>query len=268
MPELPEVETIVRQLDLALCGQILREIRVLDIDKINIPNRGLPLGQKLREVTRFGKQIIIGFEPLRKTSLPYIIVHLRMTGRLFWDQGQGEVPDYLRAQLCFSGGNLNFCDVRRFGTLKFADSLPSIGNLVDPTTDLFTLRWFGKELGRSSQNIKSWLLRQDRLVGIGNIYACEALFAAKIRPTRSASSLTITEIGLLHRAIKKILNQAISQRGTTFSDFQDSRGERGGYQQSLKVYDRLGLPCKRCSQPIERKVIGGRGTFFCASCQQ
>ncbi len=139
---------------------------------------------------------------------------------------------------------------------------------VDPLSDELDVGLFHKLLGNGRQDLKAWLLRQDRLVGLGNIYASEILYAARLDPRRGVSSLSRNEVRRLHGATKRILDRAIERCGTTFSDFQDARGQSGGFARFLKVYRREGAPCRRCKKQISRIVQHGRSTFFCDSCQR
>jgi len=193
-----------------------------------------------------------------------------MTGRLIWHtRARLRERKHLRARLWLEGGSVLFYDTRRFGTLQVLDSLDKVQPRgVDPITGVFSARVLGELLGASSrQEIKTWLLRQDKLVGLGNIYASEVLFEALIHPSREASSLTRPEQGRLVRAIRRVLKQAIAHCGTTFSDFQTTQGALGSYQQYLKVFKREGEACPGCGEAIQRKVQQGRSTFFCPNCQ-
>jgi formamidopyrimidine-DNA glycosylase len=138
---------------------------------------------------------------------------------------------------------------------------------LDPLARAFTPRALGRLLARSRGAIKPWLMRQDRLAGIGNIYASEALHEARISPLRAAGTLNLIEVRDLHKALCAVLRRAIRNGGTTFSDFQDSRGEPGRHQRRLRVYERQGKPCRQCGRPIARIVQSGRSTFLCSSCQ-
>jgi formamidopyrimidine-DNA glycosylase len=137
---------------------------------------------------------------------------------------------------------------------------------AEPLAEDFTARSLADLLAGSRQNIKAWLLRQDRLVGLGNIYASEILHAARISPLRQAGSLDRADVGRLYRAKRRILRHAIEQRGTTFSDFQGTDGRTGGFRRYLAVFARAGAPCRRCKTPIERIVQNGRSTFYCPTC--
>jgi formamidopyrimidine-DNA glycosylase len=286
MPELPEVETVVRQLAGVLPKQSCCSSTI--VDKKIEPFSGLVLrGACVSEVFRLGKQIVISFLPrVRRKEKVFLVVHLRMTGRLLWlpkrSGGESKVSStrifvnemrlsetqHLRAKLSFEQGDLLFLDVRRFGTFRLVWDLGCVSPKgIDPLALDFTVWTFREMLRLSRQEIKQFLLRQDKIVGLGNIYACEALFRAKISPQRMACSLVERESLLLHRAIINLLKQAIKNCGTTFSDFQNSDGAKGGFQKFLQVYQRDGQPCRRCKSEILRIVQQGRGTFYCPRCQ-
>ena len=159
--------------------------------------------------------------------------------------------------------------MRRFGTIKITSEQPSTLRGLDPLSHDFDVSWLTQQLASSKQNIKSWLLRQDRLLGIGNIYACEALFKARIDPKRRCCDLTRAEIAHLRHAVVSILEKAIELKGTSFSDFQDAHGKAGKFQNLLMVYDRQGETCLRCrGGQISRLTQGQRGTYFCPKCQR
>ena len=182
---------------------------------------------------------------------------------------RGAAPqEHLRARFDLDRGALLFVDTRRFGTFDWyrarGDSAPAG---IDPLSPELTPPRLEGLLRGSTQNLKAWLLRQDRLVGLGNIYASEILHDARVSPLRDTRSLIDDEIGRLYRSTRKILRRAIRNCGTTFSDFQDARGVEGSYQQYLAVYDRAGLGCPRCRTPIDRVVQQQRSTFHCPGCQ-
>lgn len=269
MPELPEVETVARQLAPHLVDRTVRGIRVFDPRLRNAPAPRLG-GRRVVDVSRSGKRVLIEFSPAPRRGGPvWLAVHLRMTGRLLWiAEGARGRRAHLRARLSFDGGSLSFVDTRRFGTFGwYADAVAARPTGVEPLSAELTVGRLKGLIGDSRQNIKSWLLRQDRLVGLGNIYASEILHAAGISPQREAASLVDEEARRLLRHTRAILRRAIRNCGTTFSDFQDSRGAEGSYQRFLAVYGREGLPCPRCATPIQRRVQQQRSTFFCPRCQ-
>jgi formamidopyrimidine-DNA glycosylase len=270
MPELPEVETVARQLRPRLTGRTVRAFRVLDplLRRGWLPRLG---GRRIVHVGRSGKRVLIGFSGRagRGDEL-WLAVHLRMTGRLIWS-GEGiRAPQaHLRARMRLDRGTLSFFDTRRFGTLEwYRDAKEADPPGVEPLSPALTGAVLERLTRGSRQNIKAWLLRQDRLVGLGNIYASEILHLAGISPLREAGSLDRRERRLLLGAIRKVLRRAIGSSGTTFSDFQDARGVAGSYQRHLRVYGREGEPCPRCAEAVVREVRQQRSTFWCPRCQR
>jgi formamidopyrimidine-DNA glycosylase len=227
-------------------------------------------GRTVRDVRRSGKRVLIELSPResRREGL-WLAVHLRMTGRLTWvDESVPVERAHLRARFRLDRGSLLFHDTRRFGTMDWFGSLEETEpGGVDPLSRGLTARKMETLIGGSSQNVKAWLLRQDRLVGLGNIYASEILFVAGISPLRAAGSLTAAERERLLRATRQVLRRAIRNCGTTVSDFQDARGLTGTYQRFLKVYGREDDPCDGCGAPVVRLVQQQRSTFYCAHCQ-
>lgn len=279
MPELPEVQTVVNQLRRVLPGRILERVEILD-PKLGDAAAWGECGGSITDVTRVGKQIVLTVDG---GAQPYIAIHLRMTGRLIWcgaskTESRSPEPTYvrhiepevkhLRAVLYCRGGAVQFFDPRRFGTiLRQADpSAFSLGG-VDPMSEQFTAERLTLLLANARQDIKGWLLRQDRLEGIGNIYASEILFRCAIHPDQQAASLRRADIEALFREIRAVLASAIMAGGTTFSDYRDLDGRSGKYVHELVVYDREGEPCRVCRREICRTVQSGRSTYFCPACQ-
>ena len=214
----------------------------------------MALPRRIREVRRRGKYIVFVLDR------GYLVFHLRMTGQLVVKDAPS---DGARLVLRVDGEWLSFLDRRRLATAEYLREL----RLELGPEPLGDLAWLPGALGKSRRPIKSWLLDQKNIAGIGNIYAAEILFSAGIDPRRPANSLTPEEIGRLGAAIREILTRAIAYRGTTFSDYRDPSGSPGGFQELLRVYQRAGEPCPRCGAPIERIELGGRGTYFCPRCQ-
>ncbi len=277
MPELPEVETITRQLARRVRGQRLLSVRILD-PKLALSEKEIPLSSRVSRVTRAGKQIVIQLSRKDRAKL-YLVIHLRMTGYLIWKArpslAQQTIDQHeprrvaVRAELHFERGRLVFEDLRRFGTLAlYADERSFTPRGIDPTTEVFTNAWLRLQLARSKQEIKAWLLRQDKLCGVGNIYACEALFKAGIQPRRQGESLTTAEVTRLRKAIREVLLRSIRHAGTTFSDYQDVLGRSGRYQRLLKVYKREGEQCLCCGKEILRCKQQQRSTYYCSGCQR
>ena len=271
MPELPEVETVARQLEPRLLAKRIERIRILDEKLKSLPKPQLA-GARITAVERRGKQVVFALRQAAWDHEAYLVFHLRMTGRLLCHEvaeSDDFPPPHTRAIFHCGEQRLAFVDVRRFGTIQFCKKLSDfIGTGLEPLDAQFKPSLLGKLIDNSRQEIKIWLLRQDKVLGIGNIYASEILFEASISPNRSACSLSSEELVKLCRSIKKVLKKAIKHCGTSFSDFQDSQGKIGDYQRFLKVYLRAGESCQRCPSQIEKIRQGQRSTFFCPTCQQ
>jgi len=266
MPELPEVETVARQLKPKLVGRKIVSLNVLDSKLKHLAKTNLD-GYKVVEVERLGKQVVLSLQ--KNKSQKYVAVHLRMTGRLIWSDRKVLADPHRRLDLKLNGGFLNFVDTRRFGTVEVADNLSNFTPKgQEPLSSEFNLDYLIHLTKNSKQNIKHWLLRQDKIVGLGNIYASEILFASGISPIKEVGKLKKQELTEICKHTKRILKKAIANCGTTFSDFQDSRGDIGNFQKFLKVYDREGLKCINCPNKIERIVQQGRSTFYCKRCQR
>jgi len=270
MPELPEVETVARGLRASLLGRIITGVTVCWPRTVACPPpdefREAVAGRRVTLVGRRGKYIILGLDR------GYLLIHLKMSGRLYVVPA-GQIPDQHEHTIfdLDDGRQLRFRDVRKFGRVYLVDEVEQVtGDLgPEPLADDFTLAEFRRRLARRSGRLKSLLLNQAFLAGLGNIYADEALFQAGLHPLRKAGSLTAVEQERLYEAIRSVLRQAIANRGTTLDDggYIDARGEAGQYQEQISVYGRTGEPCLRCGVPIERLVVGGRSSHFCPSCQ-
>ena len=271
MPELPEVETIVRDLARLLPGAEIQGVEVVHADLVQGEEpagfaAGLR-GARVRKVTRRAKNILLHLDR------GLLVVNLGMTGRLLVRSPGDDAPTHLGVRFRLADGReLDYHDVRRFGCLQryTADEWErrdeALG--VEPLSDAFTAEWLLGAAKKSRVAVKTWLMDQRRVVGVGNIYASEALFRARVDPRRPASSLKKKEAARLVEATREVLREAIDFRGTTFLDYRDASGERGEFAGRLRVYDRAGEPCRTCGRPLERIVQGGRSTFFCARCQR
>lgn len=266
MPELPEVETVARQLAPLITGCRILRCEIID-PKLATIDPGLLEGALIGRVYRCGKQLAL--ETSKRQEQRLLLVHLRMTGRLVWAETCADAPPrHLRARIRLDRGCLLFYDPRRFGTFTLAaDSSAESSAGIDPLSSGFTPNTLRQMVQGANQPLKVWLLRQDRLVGLGNIYASEILFEAGLHPERHGASLSADETRRLHKATREVLKRAIRYCGTTFSDFQDARGRTGRYQKLLRVYGRGGEACSTCGTPIERIVQGQRATFYCPHCQ-
>jgi formamidopyrimidine-DNA glycosylase len=272
VPELPEVETVRRQLAPVLEGR--RFVRV----EISDPRLTRPLppdevarelaGERVRAVERRGKYLLLRFESGRA-----LLIHLRMTGSLR-HAAKALPPDpYRRAVVRLDRGEqLGYRDVRRFGTwlLIDPDALePYLAARLgpEPLDASFRSRDLARGLANRRAPVKAAILDQRTVAGIGNIYADEALWWARVHPLREARSLGGREVQALHRSIRRVLARGIERQGATLRDYARPGGEPGGMQDEFKVYGRGGEPCDRCGTPIERIVVGGRGTWYCPTCQ-
>ncbi len=268
MPELPEVETIARQLAPRLEGRRILDVRVLD-PKLGLNPEDIT-GSVIARVLRLGKRLILDIQNAKRRSR-YLRFDLRMTGRLTWSP-PGDIfnQKHLRAVFGLDGGYLLFHDLRRLGTIRIYDNLEDARPAgIEPLDPELTADRLAGLLSGSKQALKVWLLRQDRLAGIGNIYASEIAFAAGLSPLRPVNDLMIpNDASALLSAVRSVLGKAIENQGTTFSDYRDARGKKGGHQDSLKVYQRESEPCPRCGGRIRRIVLQQRSTYFCPECQR
>ena len=266
MPELPEVETLRRALAQELEGQKLRALHIYESRLLqNASERALRralIGHRVRAVRRRAKFLLFDFGEYTA------ILHLRMTG---WPtlrpiKDPRLVLEFTRNKRLF------LSDTRRLATLHLvpsadAEKLPPLAELgIEPFQPSYTFENFWAIL-QSKQEIKRVLLDQRKIAGLGNIYACEALFASKIHPKRPANTLSEDEARRLFTQIKRILARAIAEQGTSVRTYRALTGEPGNFQNFLRVYDRAGEPCVRCRAKIVRIEQGGRGTYLCPRCQ-
>lgn len=273
MPELPEVETITRELnENHLVGRKIVSAEIYWDRTIAFPSTDdfytQIKGQTIQKINRRGKFIVI---TLNRDTL---LIHLRMTGKLTISKNAKIISSHERVRLKFDDGRfLHYEDQRKFGKWYLvADPKAKFDELgVEPLSDEFTLKFFQEALQGSSLSIKAFLLNQTHIVGIGNIYADEALWEAKIHPVRKARSLTLPEIKLLFKAIPNVLQLGIANMGTslgsTKANYFSVSGRRGGNQTQLKVFRREGLLCPRCGNSLIKIVVAQRGTHICPTCQ-
>jgi formamidopyrimidine-DNA glycosylase len=266
MPELPEVETVVRTLRPVLLNRRLRRVELTRQDIVTPSDCDLNAclrGRTVTDITRRGKRIVLTLDDGNR-----FYVHLGMTGRLTVERSGAPVEKHthLLAQLSDRGRQLRFRDARRFGGIWWMGRDPC-DDRIGPEPLTLRIAQLSKRLARTMRAIKNVLLDQTVIAGLGNIYADEALFAARIHPLRRASELTPAEVRRLNRAVKLTLRRAVRHRGSTLRDYVDAEGERGAFQNLHRVYDRAGEPCRSCKRPIERIVLGGRSTHYCPNCQ-
>jgi formamidopyrimidine-DNA glycosylase len=264
MPELPEVQTVVTTLGPRVTGRIVSGV-TLNRDDILWP-RGTDLiaaleGRTVQSVERRAKRVVFTLDDANR-----FYIHLGMSGQLTVESPRARVRNHTHLILHIGDIDVRFRDPRRFGGVFWLGRNGGEENL-GPEPLRMTPARLAKRLVRTRRAIKTALLDQRLIAGIGNIYADEALFAAGINPCRRANELTPAEVGRLNRAIKLTLRRAIRHRGSTLRDFVDAENSPGGYRLRHRVYDREGEPCRRCKGVIERVVLGGRSTCFCPRCQ-
>lgn len=281
MPELPEVETIARGLDSRVAGDVIQSVWLGEKPE---PLKSPPAEivkvlerSRIIRVRRVGKHIVFDLESERRAKRANVrrgqwIVHLGMTGRMQVTAPDVEVAKHTHAiARLASGREVRFVDPRRFGRLAVAtvDEASPAGFSAqgDEPLDSPTERFIALFRGRKTP-IKSALLNQKLLSGVGNIYADESLFRAGIRPRRRAASLTRDELRRLHAALQDVLREAIALGGSSVSDYVDADGEEGFFQLQHRVYGREGEPCLVCKLPVKRVVIAGRSSHFCSNCQK
>ncbi len=268
MPELPEVETIARDLAPQITGRTIvrtRHARTPPVfDKHSLP-AALLVGRSIEHVGRAGKFLVITLDDDLRLA-----VHLRMTGNLLFSK-DGQPVDRTRAVIEFDNATrLVFADVRKFGRMRVfrGEARSALGIGVDPlASELDDAMLRDLTRGRTTP-VKVWLLDQKRLAGVGNIYACESLYGAGIRPKKPVGKLSKVQRHRLLASLRRVLRKAIQHRGSSVDDYVDAGGKEGEFQKHLKVYGRAGLPCRRCGAPIRRIVLGQRGTFYCPVCQR
>lgn len=271
MPELPEVETVVRDLSRLLPGATVERVEVVHADLLGGVGpeefAAAVRGRTVRGVGRRAKNILIELGGV------LLAVNLGMTGRLLVLRPDDPPPSHPGVRFGLDDGRrLVYHDVRRFGSVEalapaaWAERERRLG--PEPLGPDFTVERLHQLTRGSRVAIKTWIMDQRRVVGVGNIYASEALWRARITPRRQAKNLSRAHVERLHAGIQSVLREAIEFRGTTFLDYRDASGERGGFVDRLAVYDRAGLPCRRCGTAIRRIVQGGRSTFYCPECQR
>ncbi len=283
MPELPEVETVRARLEPRLVGRRFEHVGIFD-PRLTRPADPAGLaaeleGERVAALDRRGKYLIVRFESGR-----VLLIHLRMTGQLLLvdgiasdalDGGPPPAEDVHRHAVVRldDGSDVVYRDVRRFGTWQLLDEddlLPYLAQRIgrEPLVRSFTSKRLAEALAGRRAPLKSALLDQRRLAGVGNIYADEALWRARLHPLRPAGELSAEEIAALHRGIRAALRAGIARQGATLSNYRTPDGSPGRMQEEFRVYGREGESCERCGTPIEKIRAGGRGTWYCSSCQR
>ena len=271
MPELPEVETIRRDLEPLVAG---RRITGVEVDPATIhllagapiePLRANLVGRTVTAIGRRGKYLMFSLDDGR-----VFVVHLRMTGRLVWRSHDAPVEQFQRAVIELDNGyDLRWADLRKFGTWRLHESVAEvIGKLgPEPIDDSLTLKEFRARLANRTAPVKAVLLDQRRFAGLGNIYVDEALYEARIRPDTPAGKVSPAATKRLFASSRSVLERGIENRGASFKDYVDGQGEKGSQHMHVQVFRRTGKPCYRCGSTIQRTVVGGRATHFCPRCQ-
>ena len=270
MPELPEVETVVRDLRPLITGATIvdattlwaRTLRGIDPEAFAA---GVA-GRRIEGVTRRGKQLVVSLD-----GGSFLTIHLKMTGQLFVVPQGGTEDPYVRLVVELEDGReIRFRDIRKFGKIGLylaEDADPFAATGPEPLSDAFTVRAFRKRIRARKGRLKPLLLDQTFIAGVGNIYADEALWAARLHPLRTARTLRPADERRLWTEIRRILAEAVIRRGSSIDDYTAPEGD-GEMQDHLMVYQRTGEPCPRCGRPIRRIVVGGRATHFCSWCQR
>lgn len=294
MPELPEVETIARQLNVSLLGKMIEEIKVYRYKNF-VGDKQVLVGGKIKKIGRKAKMVEIELEGKEIV----VQIHLKMTGQLIYIERTQELEKskiqseekrivgghpgadwvnslpskHTRIEIVFDDNSvLFFNDMRAFGWMRIVQKTQKIETEKNQVPDIvdeeFSLDYFEKVLIKNKRPIKIVLLDQQLMGGIGNIYANDALNMAKISPTRKACELTKEEVKKLYEAVLFVINLGIECGGASAANYVDTRGLGGTYQNFFLTYKREGLPCKNCGGKIVKIKLGGRGTFYCPSCQK
>lgn len=271
MPELPEVETVAASLRRHIMGLPIESVEVYNPVVLEI---GTEMdfenlkGEVISDVSRRGKYLILHLEKGR-----FVVVHLRMTGKMLFSKKSEPLAKHSHLRFNFSdGAELVFNDIRRFGRLWLVDDLSGVSGLnklaLEPVQAEFSAEYWQNQIARKKKSmVKAALLDQHIVAGLGNIYADEVLFAAKVHPERMVSTLTEVENQGLAAAMTAILSDAITKGGTTFRDYVDADNNKGSYQNYLKVFQKSGEPCPNCGSTLEKTKVAGRSSIFCPRCQ-
>jgi formamidopyrimidine-DNA glycosylase len=272
VPELPEVETVRRQIAPVLEGRTFERVEILDY-RLVMPEEPVAIaaeleGERVAAVGRRGKYLVVRFESGR-----VLLIHLRMTGSLLHGRnGSAETDAYTRAVVKLDDdSDVIYRDVRRFGTWRLLEP-----DEVDPylakkvgkePLERFTSRDLAQRLARRRAAVKTVILDQRVVAGLGNIYADEALWYARVHPLRPADTIDGDEVRRIHRGVRRALTAGIERQGSTLRDYRLPDGSSGSMQDEFRVYGREGEPCERCGTPIAKTRVGGRGTSYCPRCQ-
>ena len=273
MPELPEVETVKEVLKPKLVGLEIKDVIIHHDRMIKTSSvadfRDQIIGQKFTNIKRRGKYLIFELENY------FLLSHLRMEGKFFYGDDEGARETHIHVEFVLSNGlKLRYEDVRKFGTFHLYDKEVSLGSTSafsvlgpEPWEDEFNVDYVMEFLKGKKMPIKSMLLSQKVVAGLGNIYVDEVLFASFVHPMKKSSDLTREEVKNVVYYTRDILSQAIVHKGTTIRTFSSQHGMSGEFQNFLQVHTKKDEPCPRCSTPILKTKVGGRGTYFCVACQ-
>jgi len=278
MPELPEVETIRRDLEKETVGRRVKTVEVkgkrsVRRHKTSTEFRGKVEGRKVTSVRRSGKYLLVGLD-----DEDVLVVHLGMSGQLLRAKSAKDpLERHTHVVITFTqGGQLRFVDPRTFGEMfvtspdELGAAVPELAHLgFDPLEEVMSWAQFGVMLADRHSALKALLMDQKFVAGIGNIYSDEILFAAGLRYDRQSDSLSAQEVRRLYRAMVETLTEALKYRGSSLADeqYRDLYGETGDYQGQHQVYDRAGQPCRRCRNPVVKVKVNGRSAFLCEHCQ-
>lgn len=282
MPELPEVETVRRGLERQTCGLVISQVEILRARAIAHPPDPDLFALAMRDCVvsawhRRGKYLLADLRDAAGEDAGRWGVHLRMTGQFLWLEGRSQPCRHTRVRLfAVGGGELRFVDTRSFGQMWWVPPGVAVEQVIgalarlgpEPFDAAFSSAWLRERLKGSQRPIKTALLDQSLVAGVGNIYADEALFASGIAPQTRSASLTPERLEALREALVGVLRVSIGAGGTTFSDFRDLEGLNGNYGGQAWVYRRAGQPCRQCGAPIQRERLGGRSSHWCPQCQR
>ncbi|MBA4181225.1 MAG: formamidopyrimidine-DNA glycosylase [Anaerolinea sp.] len=271
MPELPEVETIRRDLEPLVVGRQIAGVEV-DAGTIHLLTkaplealRSTLVGREFTSMGRRGKYILLGLDDGRT-----LVIHLRMTGRLVWRRHEAPPEPFERARLILDDGHdLRWSDLRKFGTWSVVDDTAGLFARLgpEPIDAGLTFSQFRAVLAGRKAPVKAVLLDQRRIAGLGNIYVDEALHEARIRPDTPAGEISLTKLKRLFETTRTVLERGIENRGASFKDYVDGQGQPGTQHLHVQVFRRTGKPCYACGNMIVRTVVGGRATHYCPRCQ-
>lgn len=281
MPELPEVEIVRIGLNQLTSGKTIQGGEVLLSTTLAHPSSLSQFWQEINNTTihnwsRRGKYLLAFLQDNRQQLVGVLGVHLRMTGQLLWLPQSTPLQKHTRLRWFFADNQeLRFVDIRTFGKVWWIPSTIAPETIItglqklgpEPLTNAFTIDYLLNTLAKTQRNIKTVLLDQSIIAGIGNIYADEALFKSGIHPETKAAELTKEQVTKLHKEIINVLEESITYGGTTFSNFINVVGINGNYGNFAWVYRRMGQPCRICQTPIERLKLAGRSSHFCPKCQ-